>query len=167
MDKTIMTLGDLRLATVNLPDEAVLNVGAEGSYLTWSVADITSSITAFTAPDPETVFVNLAIDIDWQVLAAYAVLRTVEAKAFPACLQEISSRGIAVDWFEQKDMEKLVGEEIAEADWRSFVAHCNAGDVRDWKDFWKTFRERDAHRREVAKALGLSRDSIAEGRETP
>ena len=96
MTKKILTLGDLRRETADLPDEAVLNVGAAGSYLTWSVSEITSSITAFTAPDPETVFVNIAIDIDWQVLAAYAVLRTVEAKAFPACLEAMISRGFAI-----------------------------------------------------------------------
>jgi len=153
MEKTMLTLGDFRRATADLPDEAVLNVRSAGSYLTWSVSSITASTTAFTAPIPPTDFAILQIDIDWQVLAAYAVLRTVDARAFRACLQEISTRGIAVDWFERKDMERLVGEEIAEADWRSFVAHCNAGDVRDWKDLWKTFRERDAHHREVARAF--------------
>ncbi len=167
MGKTILTLGDFRRVTADLPDEAVLNVRSEGSYLTWSVSVVTSSTTAFTSPIPPTDFAILQIDIDWQVLAAYAVLRTVEAKAFRACLQEISSRGIAIDWFERKDMEKLVGEEISDADWRSFVAHCKAGDSRDWKDLWETFRERDAHQRKVAKALGLSRESIAKGRETP
>ena len=163
MEKTILTLGDFRQATADLPDEAVLNVGSAGSYLTWSVSSITSSTTAFTAPIPPTDFVNLAIDIDWQELAAYAVLRSVDIRAFRACLYEISSRGIAVSWLERKEMEELVGEEISEADWRSFVAHCRAGCVRDPKDLWREFRERDAHHREVARALGLSRDSIAEG----
>jgi hypothetical protein len=93
MEKTILTLGGFRRATDNLPDEAVLNVRSKGSYLTWSVAEVTSSTTAFTSPIPPTDFAILQIDIDWQVLAAYAVLRTVDAGAFGACLQEISSRG--------------------------------------------------------------------------
>ena len=34
MEKTILTLGDFRRATDNLPDEAVRNVRSKGSYLT-------------------------------------------------------------------------------------------------------------------------------------
>ena len=51
MEKTILTLGDFRRATADLPDEAVLNVGSAGSSLTWSVSWITWSTSCLRRAD--------------------------------------------------------------------------------------------------------------------
>ena len=147
----LMTLGDFRRATADLPDEAVLNVRVPGNYLTWSVSSVRSSITAFM--EPETVFAILEIDVDWQKLAGYAVLRLLDPRAFRACLHEMVSRGLAVDSIERREMEEIIGERIPEADWQSFARTCMCGDKDEWNEAWSTFVEQRARDRELGKLL--------------
>ena len=156
-----MTLGEFRRATTDLPDEAVLNVGAAGSYLTWSVSSVTSSVTGFTAPVPETVFANLTIDVDWETLAAYAVLRTVDDRAFQACLHEMRSRGLVIDSLDRAEMEKLLGERVPEEDWRRFARCCHGKDCREgWAETWTRFRDDESRSRKLMESM---RRSNAEG----
>ena len=147
--KTILTLGDFRQATNDLPDDAVLNVRSPGNYLTWSVSSVRSSITAFT--EPETVFTILEIDVDWQKLAGYAVLRLLDPRAFRACLHEMSSRGLAIDSIERQEMAEIIGEPIPDEDWHLFTKVCMCGDKDEWKEAWNKFVEQRAHDRKMAE----------------
>jgi len=86
-----ITLGEFRRATKGLPDDAVLIVRSPGSYFSRGVSSVHSSVTAFTAPVPETVFVDIDID----------------PESFKAC-QEIKGED------EQATIDDLQRQEVAE-----------------------------------------------------
>jgi len=69
-----MSLGELLEAAGSPPPEAVINVrclGHEHRY--YPVVAANRSITAFTAPDPETIFLNMDLKVDWDDLLLAAV----------------------------------------------------------------------------------------------
>ena len=87
-------------------------MGSPESYFSWGVSSVYGSVTAFTAPIPETVFVNMAIDIDWQQLACYAVLRAVDPESFGACLEAIRLRGVVINSLDRSEMEELLARKL-------------------------------------------------------
>ena len=162
MGKNLGTLGEFRQATAHVPDEAILNVRSPGGYLTWGVSSVSCSASMFTSQ--ETFLAVLEIDVDWQKLAAYAVLRMVDPRAFRACLHEMSSRALAIDSIERREMEEIIGEPIPEKDWQRFARSCMSGDREEWEQAWRKFTDRQARDREAAKLLAELKGKARRGR---
>ena len=101
---------------------------------------------------------NMEIDIDWQKLAAYAVIRIVEPAAFRACLHEMRSRGLVIDSLERREMEEMIGEQIPEAAWLRFVRWVDCCDGKpgyneNWDDAWTRFRDSESVIRKLMEVV--------------